>query len=144
MNWGNKLMVVFLLFAALMATLVYKASNTRYELVSKDYYKDELKFQEKIDGTNKANLLSNIELKQDSGFLSLVLPAEMWGQPITGEALFYCNTDETKDRRILLAVNERGEQKIPLDQLSKTNYRLKLSWQSASNKYYTEKNISIK
>jgi len=49
MNWGNKLVLVFIVFGAFIGYLVYQAVNTKYDLVSKDYYKDELRYQEKID-----------------------------------------------------------------------------------------------
>ena len=52
MNWGHKLMIVFIAFAAMMSYLAYRAFKTEFELVDKDYYKNELKYQEVIDGTN--------------------------------------------------------------------------------------------
>lgn len=58
MNWGNKLLVTFIVFGAGMGVLVYKSMNTTYELVEKDYYKKELRYQEVIDGSNRANALS--------------------------------------------------------------------------------------
>ena len=50
MNWGNKLMLVFIVFALLIGTLVYKSINTKYDLVSKDYYKD---IKKKVKCKNK-------------------------------------------------------------------------------------------
>ena len=41
MNWGNKLLVTFVVFGAGMIFLVYRAVKTNYELVEKDYYKND-------------------------------------------------------------------------------------------------------
>ena len=90
MNWGNKLVLVFIVFAALIFTLVYKAVNTKFDLVSKDYYKDELRYQEKIDGIHKANTLSSVAITQNNSTVTLALPKEMNGEIVAGEAWFYC------------------------------------------------------
>ena len=51
MTWGNKLLLVFAAFALLIGTLVYKCMQQNFELVSKDYYNDELQLykQKKLD-----------------------------------------------------------------------------------------------
>ena len=66
MNWGNKLILVFIVFAVMMSVLVYKSVNTKYDLVSKDYYKDELRYQDKIDGMHNAAKVSDVVVTQDA------------------------------------------------------------------------------
>jgi hypothetical protein len=144
MNWGNKLVVVFILFAILMATLVYKAVNTKFELVSKDYYKDELRYQDRIDGRNNAALIGKVAVTQDAEALTIGLPEEMKGVKVEGEAWFYCKTDAERDRKIALAVDTSGKQLILKKQLAKgTTYELKLNWQAGDQKYYTEQIVNV-
>lgn len=143
MSWGNKLVVVFILFAVLIGTLVYKAVNTKYELVSKDYYKDELRYQDKIDGKNNAAKIGNVAVSQDADAVFIDLPAEMKGKKVDGEAWFYCKTDAQKDRKIAIQVDTSGRQLILKSQLAKGAFELKLNWQSEGEKYYTEQNITV-
>ncbi len=143
MNWGNKLVVVFIVFAAGIGTLVYKAMTTKFELVSKDYYSDELRYQDKIDGQKNAAAISHVQISQDAEALLIDLPTEMKGMAITGEAWFYCKTDAVKDRKIKLAIDANGRQVIMKKQLTKGPYELKLNWQAGTNKYYTEQNIIV-
>ena len=143
MSWGNKLVVVFLVFAGLMFTLVYKAVNTKYELVSKDYYKEELRYQDKIDGVNNANKLSSISVTQDDNQLILDLPKEIKGIKTEGEIWLYCSNDAGKDRKIPLQVDEAGRQLIMKNTLAKGNYQLKLNWKAGGSNYYTEKNLTV-
>lgn len=144
MNWGNKLVVVFILFAILMATLVYKAVNTKFELVSKDYYKDELRYQDRIDGRNNAALIGKVSVTQDAEALTIGLPDEMKGVKVAGEAWFYCKTDAVRDRKIALVVDTSGKQLILKNQLTKgTTYELKLNWQAGDQKYYTEQIVNV-
>jgi len=143
MSWGNKIVIVFLLFAGLIFTLVYKATNTKYDLVSKDYYKDELRYQDKIDGLNNANKLSGISISQDVNELVLDLPIEMKGSVSEGEIWFYRNNDASKDRKIPLQTDAFGRQRIMKNTIAKGNYQLKLNWRSGGNLYYSEQNLTI-
>lgn len=143
MNWGNKLVIVFIVFAGLMATLVYKAVNTKYELVSSDYYKDELRYQDKIDGVNNANKISSISVNQDATQLILDLPKEVKGIKTEGEIWLYCGSDASKDRKIALQVNESGRQLIAKNRIAKGKYQLKLTYKSGGTNYYNEQSLTV-
>ncbi len=141
MNWGNKLILVFICFAALMATLVYKAVNTRYELVSKEYYQDELRYQDKIDGRKNAASIGELTITNSKENLALQFPKEMQGMVIKGEAWFYCKTAADKDIRVPLAPDSEGKQIIERKKLLTEKYLLKISWEAADKKYYLEKEL---
>lgn len=143
MNWGNKLIIVFILFAGIIGTMVYKAINTRVELVSKDYYKDELRYQDRIDGRNNAEQIGKVAVTQNAESVEIALPAEMKGLPVSGEVWFYCQTDDSKDHRIPLQVDESGRQLILKKELAKGSYELKLNWEASSKPYYTEQKLII-
>jgi hypothetical protein len=143
MNWGNKLVFVFIAFATLIGTLVYKAMHTKYELVSQDYYKDELRYQDKIDGKINAAKISKIRISQDAEAVEIHLPVEMQGHSIKGEAWFYCKTDAVNDRRIPLEMDASGTQLVMKNKLAKGNYELKLNWETGSEKYYSEEKLTV-
>lgn len=144
MSWGNKLVVVFLLFAGLIFTLVYKAVNTKFELVSKDYYQDELRYQDKIDGANNARKIGSVTVSQDSDSLIIELPGEMKGTASEGDIWLYCGSDAAKDRKLVLQVDGSGRQMIPKNTIAKGSYLLKLTWKSGGNTYYNEQNLIVK
>ena len=144
MNWGNKLIVVFILFAMLICTMVYKAFHSKPHLVSEEYYKDELRYQDKIDGMANTAKLSDAIVSQDSTSVTIQLPKELNGGKIIGEAWFYCKTDEGKDKKFPLEVDSTGKQTILKKQLLKTGYQVKLSWKIDSTNYFTEKEIILK
>ena len=80
MNWGNKLLVTFLAFGAGMSFLVYKSITTNYD--RKDYYKNELCYQEVIDATQRANTLSDARVSSTEGWnrISEAAEGEMWSK----------------------------------------------------------------
>ena len=65
-SWGNKILIVYVAFGMFILFMVYKAVNTRYDLVSKDYYKEELRYQDRIDRLNNAAKLSNVLVQQNT------------------------------------------------------------------------------
>lgn len=144
MNWGYKLLVGFLAFVFLMSFLVYKSLNTKYELVSKDYYKDEIRYQEKIDGRTNAAKISDISITQNDSTLIVNMPQELKGKSLTGELWFYCATNELYDRRIPLKLNENHQHIIQNKELVKTKYLLKFTWQEGTTHYYVEKELTVK
>jgi hypothetical protein len=143
MNWGNKLILVFIGFAGLMATLVYKAVNTRFELVSKEYYQDELRYQDKIDGRANAATIGVVTVSTTEENLVLQMPKEMNGLTVKGEIWFYCKTEAAKDFRLPLAIDLEGKQIIARNKLAADKYLMKLTWEAADKKYYLEKDIEL-
>jgi hypothetical protein len=143
MSWGNKLIVAFVLFAALIGTLVYKSVHSSFDLVSKDYYKDELRYQDKIDAQKNASKFSEVVITQSAELVNINFPKELAGKKVEGEAWFYCSTDASKDKKIKIIVNNKAELVIPKNQLAKAVCQVKISWKIDNNNYYSEKNITI-
>lgn len=143
MSWGNKLIIVFIVFAALMATLVYKATQTKFELVSKDYYQDELRYQDKIDGAANAALEAPISIQVNDEIISIEFPDAQKNANITGEAWFYCSVDATKDKRFVLSVDSTGIQRIERKRLQKGDYQVKISYEINQKKYYVAQQLHL-
>ena len=143
MSWGNKLLLVFVAFTALISTLVYKAVNTKFDLVSDDYYNDELKYQQTIDGINNANKLSVVAITENATSVVIQLPNEMKGLKVEGEAWFYCKTNAALDKRIALDLNENAQQVVEKTAMAKAIYTLKLSWKAGGKQYYSEQEVIV-
>lgn len=143
MNWGYKLAAVFIGFTVLIGTLVYKSVNTKLDLVSKDYYKDELRYQDQIDGRANAGKISAVSVTQNDTSVIIQLPKELNGITSEGEAWFYCKTNADLDKKIPLQVNSEGRQVIVKNQLAKQAYQLKLKWKTGNENYYSEQKVVV-
>lgn len=145
MNWGNKLLITFVVFSAGISYLVYRSTHVTYELVENDYYKKELRYQQVIDGANSANSLKTaIGFSQSTEGVRLQLPAEMQGgAPVTGNIWFYCAYNSHKDRKFDLKTNESGSQLFPLHTIEAGRYTVKVSWSESGKNYYTEKDLTV-
>ena len=144
MNWGNRLLMTFIIFGAGIFYLVYRSMNTNFELVEKDYYKSELQYQQEIDGANRAGLLqSPLKLEQKEEHILLQLPEEMKNKEVTGDILFYCAYDEKKDKKFRLKTDNEGTQVFLPGIIAPGNYTVKINWSNDGKDYYTEKKLTI-
>jgi len=144
MNWGNKLLLTFVIFASGMSYLVYRSMHVNFELVEKDYYKSELRYQDVIDGTNLANKLdSTVSLQQNDNGVLLKLSQEMKNKIITGNIWFYCAYDEKKDKKFQLDVASDGTQQFQPAIILPGSYTVKVSWTSDGKNYFAEKKLMV-
>jgi hypothetical protein len=144
MNWGNKLILVFVAFGAFMSFMVYKCMQSPISLVSAEYYKDELNYQQVIDGNKSAGKLSaDVALTQDENAVKLQLPIEMKDQSPQGSVWFYCVSSSSNDHKFKLQTADAASQRFALDDFSKGRYIVKIEWQAQGTSYYAEKEITI-
>ncbi|MBK6476369.1 MAG: FixH family protein [Flavobacteriales bacterium] len=58
MNWGKGITLALIAFAGMMAYFLIRASGNPSPLVTDKYYEQELKYQQRINNTNRADALS--------------------------------------------------------------------------------------
>jgi len=144
MNWGNKLLVVFALFASMMSYMVYRCFNVPVDLVSNEYYKDEIAYQQVIDGTKNANALSSKTIvKEIQSEILIQLPEEMKNKTIKGKILFYCPSNLENDKKVDLSTDLNGTQNIDAKKISKGNYTVKIDWTDNNKLYHVEQPVTI-
>lgn len=144
MNWGNKLILVFIAFGAFIGTMVYKCMQSPVSLVSKEYYKDELNYQQVIDADKSAAKLSTgVQLALQGNTLKLQLPQEMQGLDTQGNVWFYCANDSRNDRKFKLDTHDGNSQDFTLETFRKGSYVVKIDWEAQGTNYYAEKQLII-
>ncbi len=138
MHWGNKLMLGFMVFATMMGYLVYRSFSTEFQLVEKDYYKSELKYQELIDASRQREAdAATISVSANDKGVSLELPVAFRGNPVSGEVLLYCAAEAGADRRFTLAFDSQGQQL--LEGLPPGyRYEARIRWKWDGKEYYQE------
>ena len=143
MNWGNKILLVFVGFAGLIGVLVYSCMQHNFELVSKDYYKDEVAYQQLIDGSSNANKISGLVIQQQATVIDLQLPVELKGMIIKGDVWLYCSSNAAYDQRLQLLVNAAGIMPIPIKLLHKGTYQVKINYTANGLQYYYTQKLLI-
>jgi len=144
MNWGHKIIIVFVLFAAGILTMVTKSMRTRIEMVTPNYYAEELKYQQVIDGRREAGSLSSpVNINQSEEALELVFPPEMQGIALEGSVLFYRASDASKDVRLELHPDAYGTMPVSKQRFRRGNYKVQLQWAAKGKSYFQESFVTI-
>ena len=141
LSWGYKIMFVYLFFVAGIVFLVFKATNEKFDLVTKNYYDEELKYQQVIDNaTNAARLSAPVSVEKGDGKLSIRFPEEMKDKKKIVDFYLYYPADAKKDFRKTIEINDvEFSQDLPAG--IKGMYQLKLLWDTENIKYYHEQKI---
>ncbi len=140
-NWGYKILLVYALFIVGIMFLAYKSTQQKFELVQKDYYADELKYQNVIDASQKAKDLGG-ELKtvRKGGNLIVVLPDGFKHALVKGTAHLYYAADEKRDISKSFEASN-GEFNIALLTIMNGAYTLKLDVEMDGVRYYYEQKL---
>lgn len=145
MSWGIRITVLYMSFVTLILTLVYITTNNKEELESKDYYKQELAYQSKIDAITNANLLASpINYEVNGKIIDITIPAELQTKDFLGEIYFFRPSDASKDLNLKFNVGGSGKISITDSKLLKGVYKMKITINSNGKKYIKEEVINIK
>jgi len=141
---GTKIFIVFVAFAGMMSYMVYRCMQTPVDLVTREYYKDELSYQDVIDAKKRtAGLAGAVHFQQDENGILISLPAEMRRQNVTGSLQFYCPNNVSKDRQFLLQTDSAASQHIEAGLVSPGHYTLRIKWTGNGVQYMDERPLTV-
>lgn len=142
MNWGTKIAFLYLSFASMIGFMVYKSATQTVDLVAPNYYEQELKYQDKIDGINNLKDASNaLVIQSQDGVVNFNFLKEM-GVP-SGDILFFKPDNASADFNAEISVDSEGKQSINTKDLSKGTYLVKVDWKVGDRTFFKEERISI-
>jgi hypothetical protein len=144
MSWGNRILLVYLSFAVfIIGMVVVCIKQDDIFLVDKEYYKEELAYQTKIDEINNANALSTpVEYEYLANTLQITYPAD--ALPEKGTVQLFRPSNGGLDKKYAVGSTPAGLQVIPLEGLKTGLWRVKVSWTSKAKSYYSEHELIVK
>ena len=130
LNWGHGLMIAlgcFILFI-LFLILVFPLGKQNAEMISKDYYEEELMYQDVIDAKSNAAELKEIPTyKATSAGMEITFPQAVKADGNKVDFVLFRTEDSNLDikKEIILQNNKFV---IPKNVISNGSYTLKLKW----------------
>jgi len=144
MNWGKKIALVYTGFVMMILTMVFMALQHKVELVTENYYEQELKFQEKIDKINRSNQLKNpLTVNFINGVLLVGFPRQVSDGSVRGTISVYSPVKKSNDRIYEITELQNFRQQIDLHGLPSGLYKIQIDWNADNVSYYNEKTINI-
>jgi hypothetical protein len=143
-GWGTKIAILYGGFVLLIVFMVIMSVNQKVDLVSENYYDQEVAYQGRINEMNNANTLSE---KVTTAFINngieITFPEEMKGKIVTGNVLFFRPSDKTKDFTLPVKLDDNAAQFVAGSNLQKGMYKLQIDWKADNKNYYSEQVVVI-
>lgn len=143
-NWGTGIVVAFISFIGfIMYFVVTMSTNTKYDhdLVTEDYYKQELDFQNNINKEkNSKNLKQDITWKKTDEGLLLTFPENLNAQNITGNVFLYRPSNKQFDFETPVSLSNH-HLLIPDNRLLDGRWNIIVDWEYENNSYRFKKEI---
>ena len=124
-----------------MVFMMTTEKKYNYDLVTEEYYKEELKYQEEIDAENNTLFLSEkIRILRKPEGLLLVFPNEVDQNNTSGTVFLYRPSNKRLDFEIPLELNN-SELLIPKERLLDGRWNIIVRWKSNDKDYLFKEEI---
>lgn len=141
MNWGKGIFISFILFASGLVVMLVITMRQELGLVAKDYYKQELAYQDQIDRIKNfeaLNVKPEIKLQADIRSVVISFPEELATSVEAGEIHFFRPSSVSSDMKYNLQLGANHQQQFDTQNFKRGKWRVKLSWKDAKKEYYQE------
>jgi cell division septal protein FtsQ len=146
MNWGHKITFLYLSFVAVIITMVTICiKQDDLHLVSKNYYEEEIAYQNQIDKMKVAEMYAtdlNISVLKSEGVALINYPDNFKNSLENGKLVFFRPSDANMDVTLPMVVGE-GEQKISVEKLEKGLWKVKMTGRTNGKDFYKEQAIVL-
>ncbi|AXT58204.1 FixH family protein [Aquimarina sp. MMG015] len=137
-NWGTAIVLVFIGFISFILFFVIRMNTDKkyeHDLVTEDYYKQELAFQEEINAEKNAKALkSNITIKKVSEGLLIKFPEDINSEKLSGTISLYRPSNKKLDFEVPISLTT-SEVIIPKNKLIEGKWKIKVNWENENTSY---------
>ncbi|RYU81531.1 FixH family protein [Hymenobacter persicinus] len=144
--WPYAIILTFVLFAGYIGYMVQQAMRTSVDLVSADYYQQELAYQQRMETVARtAALPAPVQLRLDAAAerLALQLPAALAGRAVQGQLHFFRPSDQQLDFTLPLQLSADGRQQLSTARMQPGYWRIRLDFTAGGQAYFVERNVSL-
>ncbi|MBT8375508.1 MAG: cytochrome C oxidase Cbb3 [Winogradskyella sp.] len=144
-NWGTSIVIAIIAFIGFILFFVIKMStNSKYDhdLVTEDYYQQELLYQTDIDKeTNSRNLKEDVRITQLSEGIDITFPKNLDISLIKGKVFLYRPSNKQLDFEIPISLSNHNLL-IPDNRLLDGRWNIKIDWSYKENNYLFKKELT--
>ena len=144
--WPWAIILTFVLFICGTVCLVVMACAQRVDLVSANYYEDELKFQKQLDRLNRARQLegtARVTCDNAKHRLTVSLPPQEVGHDIVGQIQLYRPSAAGLDRQVALHPDSSGLQALDASSLAPGLWKVRVFWTVDQQDYLIDQKVVV-
>ncbi|WP_115809198.1 FixH family protein [Winogradskyella pacifica] len=144
-NWGTGIVIAFVAFISfIMYFIITMSTDDKYDfdLVTEDYYGQELEFQEDLNKEEHSKTLkTNITWKKSDEGVILIFPEDLDINTIKGKVFLYRPSDKQFDFEIPISLSNHNLL-IPDKRLLGGRWNITVDWKYNTNSYIYKTEIT--
>lgn len=143
-NWGTGIAAVYIGFLVVVFGTIAFTLTVDVNLVTENYYEEELKHQIQIDKVNRTKALPSqpgIEMRSDS--LLFTFPKMFRSSQILGNINFYRPNKEEMDFNLDIKLDPDNSQYFDLSTIAPGRWNINVDWSVYSVEYFHQTKIDI-
>lgn len=143
-NWGTSIVIAFVLFIGFILFFVVKSHQKQYkhDLVSEEYYKDELKYQNEIDQLqNVKDLTEEFEISKTTSGFEILFPSQFTNANIDGIITMSRPSNKQLDFSQKIHI-ENQKVHISKEKLTQGFWDLKIEFESENKRYLVKESLN--
>lgn len=144
-NWGAGIVLAILSFVTFILFLVITMSTDKaysHDLVTEEYYKTELEFQQQLEKeSNAQNLSENIRIEKTSEGLVVHFPEELDPSQINGKMFLYRPSNKQLDSEFPLSLSSH-QLLVPDNRLIGGRWNILIDWTAGNEAYFYKEEIN--
>jgi nitrogen fixation protein FixH len=144
--WPLGIMLTFVFFITGTTGLVVLACRQKSDLVSANYYEEEVRFQSQIDRSERTRKLSQeaaVTYNAAQSCITILLPVKEGQQVTAGRIQLYRPSESKLDRQVDLNLDPNGAQIINATQLKNGLWKVKVSWTADGEDYFVDRKVIV-
>lgn len=145
LNWGTSIVLAFIAFISFILYFVVIASSddrANHDLVTEEYYKEELAYQKEIDAMQNAQpLAESFEYIPEETGLKIKFPETLDCKSIDGKVFLYRPSNKHLDFNLPIGKSDT-HLLIPDKRLLDGRWDIKIFWTCLDKEYLVKKSIN--
>ncbi|HEX5001322.1 MAG TPA: FixH family protein [Bacteroidia bacterium] len=143
-NWGYRVTLLYIGFVGLISYLMYRSMHEKVDLVTDQYYSEELKYQTRIESKKRNNALqSPVTITLNDQAVTVHFPEDFKQKKLIGSIRLFRPSDSSLDRSYPIQPDAAFNQTILTSELKKGLYHLQIEYQLNGESYYAEKKLVV-
>ena len=143
LNWGTSIVIAFVLFISFILFFVVRMSTdyrANHDLVTEDYYKATLEYQNEIDAEKNASAGAKLTTEKSSEGLLLNFPADLDPEKITGTVSLYRPSNKNLDFQVPISLSN-AHLLVPDKRFLDGRWDIKVNWEYEGKHYLHKESI---
>lgn len=143
LNWGNSILIFFILFLSLGFAFIIFSLRQNNDLVTDDYYEKGADYMTEINTDQRSAIfMDSIHISQDDNHVIIAFSHDLTKQCEKFHIYFFRPSDKRLDYR--MDFPSEALLRVKKTNLVHGRYSLQISWEKDSKSYLIEKDLMVK